>query len=76
MFRKRGIYAGRSLSLKIPKKLHHFINRKYFLSVNWITKKVKSLFQLEGKKNIYQSAIPIMNYVYIRRTILVNQHVI
>ena len=35
-------------------KFHHFTNGKYRISINWITKKVNSLFQL--KKFFFQPA--------------------
>ena len=57
------------------KKFLHLINGKYHIPINWITKNVKTLFQLKDKK-IYPAARSIMDYSLVRRTILVNQNVI
>ena len=57
------------------KIFYHFKNAIYSISINWITKKVKSLFPLKDK-NIHPPCKIYHGLCLVRRTVVVNHNVI
>ena len=62
--------------MKINQKIPPLHKWKISYSINWITKKLKSLFPLKHKNIYIHPARSAMDYALVRRTILANQNVI